>query len=410
MIREFWVENYLSIRNRQVVNFETKSKEDEDLISTEVAQGVRLNKLGIIYGANASGKSNVLYAMQMVFDILLNARNNVKRSVPALFSKPFALTAEAPTKLYVSFYKDGIRYDYLVVYYKYHIEHEELYYYPRNSKALFYERDYVSEDSQADIKFGQSIKLKAKTLASIVENTLNNHSVLATFSKQMFAEDAKQIRELYNWIATHFHPVKNFDKEQETIVSMMKDACENMRKKQFYLQMLRKADFNIVDFRYDQLAKIIENETNSRISFINSSSSGSFEVIDMFQSEGTVSYLSDIRWLYDMLTGDHIYLLDEFGRDYHYDLLLYYLNVFLYNSEKSQLVFTSQERELLLEDMLNSHRDIVWFVEKPIDTAASAITRADQYGLHKNLSLYNSYKIGRLGAKPELGSPYITMD
>ena len=74
MIREFWVENYLSIRDRQVVNFETKSKDDEDLISTEVAQGVKLNKLGIIYGANASGKSNVLYAMQMVFDILLNKK------------------------------------------------------------------------------------------------------------------------------------------------------------------------------------------------------------------------------------------------------------------------------------------------------------------------------------------------
>ena len=298
----------------------------------------------------------------------------------------------------------------MVVYHKYYIEHEELYYYPRNSKALFYERDFVSSDSQAEIKFGQSINLKAKTIASIVENTLNNHSVLSTFSKQMFTDDAKPLRDLYNWIVNHYHPVKNFDKEQTTIVNMMKDACDDEKKKKFYLQMLKKADLNIVDFRYDRQDRIIENETNSRIAFLNNSASGKFEVIDMYQSEGTISYLSDIRWLYDTLTGDHVYLLDEFGRDYHYDLLLYYLNVFLYNSEKSQLIFTSQERELLLEDLLNYHRDIVWFVEKTAETAASTFTRADQFGLHKNLSLYNSYKIGRLGAKPELGSPYILLD
>ena len=409
-IREFWVENYLSIKDRQTVNFESKSKDDDDLLSMEVARGVWLNKLGILYGANASGKSNMLYAMQTAFCIMRSARSDVRRSVPAFFSKPFALTEDKPTRLYLSFYKDGIRYDYLVVYHKYYIEHEELYYYPRNSKALFYERDFVSADSQADIKFGQSINLKAKTIASIVENTLNNHSVLATFSKQMFADDSKPLRELYNWVTGHFHPVKNFDKEQITIVNMMKDACEDEKRKRFYLQMLSKADFNIVDFKDERIDKTIENETNSRIAFINNSASGKFEVIDMFQSDGTIAYLSDVRWLYDMLTGNHIYLLDEFGRDYHYDLLLYYLNVFLYNSEKSQLIFTSQERELLLENLLNTHRDIVWFVEKPADTAASIFTRADQFGLHKNLSLYNSYKIGRLGAKPELGSPYIIME
>ena len=118
MIREFWVENYLSIKDRQTINFETKSKDDDDLLSIEVANSVRLNKIGIMYGANASGKSNMLSAIQIVFDILRSARNDVRRSVPAFFSKPFALTADKPTKLYVSFYKDTTRYDYMVVYHK----------------------------------------------------------------------------------------------------------------------------------------------------------------------------------------------------------------------------------------------------------------------------------------------------
>ena len=63
MIREFWVENYLSIKDRQTINFETKSKDDDDLLSIEVSNGIRLNKIGIMYGANASGKSNMLSAI-----------------------------------------------------------------------------------------------------------------------------------------------------------------------------------------------------------------------------------------------------------------------------------------------------------------------------------------------------------
>ena len=61
-------------------------------------------------------------------------------------------------------------------------------------------------------------------------------------------------------------------------------------------------------------------------------------------------------------------------------------------------------------DMINENRDLIYFVEKDIDNATSSCRRADKYGLHKNQSLYNAYKIGRLGAKPSLGSPFILND
>ena len=114
--------------------------------------------------------------------------------------------------------------------------------------------------------------------------------------------------------------------------------------------------------------------------------------------------------LYDLITGDHVYYLDELGEDLHYDLLFYYLNVFLFNSEKSQLIITSQETALLQQDLINDNRGVVWFVEKNRETASSEYNRGDSYGLHKNLSLYNSYRIGRLGAKPELGSIFVKME
>lgn len=56
------------------------------------------------------------------------------------------------------------------------------------------------------------------------------------------------------------------------------------------------------------------------------------------------------------------------------------------------------------------NRGVVWFVEKNKETASSEYSRGDSYGSHKNLSLYNSYRIGRLGAKPELGSIFVDLE
>lgn len=56
------------------------------------------------------------------------------------------------------------------------------------------------------------------------------------------------------------------------------------------------------------------------------------------------------------------------------------------------------------------NRGVVWFVEKNKETASSEYSRGDSYGLHKNLSLYNSYRIGRLGTKPELGSIFVDLE
>lgn len=61
MIREFWVKNYLSIREKQELSFVAKGSSSE--LVTEVADGVFLYKLGILYGSKASGKSNMLIAM-----------------------------------------------------------------------------------------------------------------------------------------------------------------------------------------------------------------------------------------------------------------------------------------------------------------------------------------------------------
>ena len=160
MIREFWVENFLSIKERQTLNFETKSKEDE-WASVDLGGERRINKIAVIYGANAAGKSNILKALLNVFELLFNPWENKNELVRT--RKAFALCADKPTQMHVSFYANHVRYDYTVSYTREHIVDELMEWFPNGSKSLFYERKFVSEDSQASIKFGQSLGMSAKT-------------------------------------------------------------------------------------------------------------------------------------------------------------------------------------------------------------------------------------------------------
>lgn len=424
MIRDFWVKNYLSIRDKQELSFVAKGPSSE--LVSEVADGVFLYKLGILYGSNASGKSNMLIALYKVFSILVHPKSKVTSEINRI---PFVLTKEQPTEMYVSFYADGIRYDYGVTFNEKYILNEVLYYYPNKSKTLFYERSFVGENVQAKIKFGQSLKLQDKTAESIRENTWNNHSILSVCGKVALKEDIAPFNQLYSWIMKNYHNVDG--DEEKRIVEILKAAYSTSKKRKFFNIMLQKADLNIMEFRpiiEDRFLpnalreRIIKQDfpenvreellktTTESIAFVNHSDNGDFDIPLRWQSKGTQKYIRILDALYDLITSPHVYYLDELGEDLHNDLLYYYLNVFIFNSDKSQLIITSQETTLLSQDMINENRGVVWFVEKNKDTASSEYARGDSFGLHKNLSLYNSYRIGRLGAKPELGSIFINLE
>ena len=425
MIRDFWVKNYLSIRDKQELSFVAKGPSSE--LVTEVADGVFLYKLGILYGSNASGKSNMLIAMNEVFRLLVMPKSDATVGIGG--SIPFVLTKDKPTEMHVSFYADGIRYDYDVKFNGKHILSEALYYYPNKSKSLFYERSFVGENVQADIKFGASLKLQVKTQESIRENTLNNHSVLSVCRKAALKEDIAPFNTLHAWIMSNYHDVDG--DVEKGFVEILKEAYSNPKKRKFYNTMLQKADLNILEYRPVVEDRIVPNDfreriqkenipeemkdvllkpTTDSITFLNHSENGDFDIPLRWQSKGTQKYIRILDALYDLITSPHVYYLDELGEDLHNDLLYYYLNVFIFNSDKSQLIITSQETTLLSQDMINENRGVVWFVEKNKETASSEYARGDSFGLHKNLSLYNSYRIGRLGAKPELGSIFINLE
>lgn len=422
MIYSFSVENFLSIREKQTLSFATTpDKTMRDLLAVEVKPGCFVNKLAIFYGANASGKSNILYAMDAAFKLMVKCCRKKSDLIPVY--QPFALCKDQPTRFEVTFFMEGVQYDYRVEYVATHIVEEELLYYPKRGKALFYKRNFTSMDTRPDIEFGTTLKMHQDTKQSLREHTFNNHSVLGTFSKLSLNEDASPLAELSKWVSGYVHDVYD-DTKGRNIVAELNRISQDSNKKDFYLQLLTKADFNIIDFSIaDNLDKLpketleliakagIEDDEKiallKEVLFTNHSDDGNFDVATRFQSLGTLRYVELLEFLYNMVTDNHIYFLDEISNKLHYDLFVYYLELFLYNSDHSQLFFTTHNYLLLDEEYMR--RDIVWLTEKNPESASTCYMRVSDMGLHKNLSLFNAYRIGKLGAKPSLGSPYLSL-
>lgn len=420
MIHSFYVENFLSIKENQSVSFATSSDRTmRDLVAVEVKPNLFINKLGIFYGANASGKSNMLYALETLFLLLISPQYDKSKKVVRY--DPFALKKGEPTKLGIVFYIDGIKYEYEIEYNDSYIIHERLEYAPSGVAAIFYSRDFSGLDRQPKIKIGNTLNLSAKTKNSIIEGTFNNHTVLSTIAKVSLKDDAKPFMDLYNWVRTKVHDVDG-DFQHLDMINEINEVCQDSQKKSFYLSLLNKADFNITNFSIVDASsslppKLVEQIKSSNmndeekfrmlndISFTNHSTEGDFEVLSKFQSDGTRRFAELLSYLYDMIKENHIYFFDELGNRLHYDLMVYYITFMLYNSKKSQLLFTTHNIMLLEEDFIR--RDMIYLVEKDKENASSSCTRVSDMGLHKNISLFNAYKIGRLGATPNLGSPYL---
>ena len=179
---------------------------------------------------------------------------------------------------------------------------------------------------------------------------------------------------------------------EKGIVEILKDAYSNPKKRKFYNTMLLKADLNILEYRPiledrfvpielreriqkenipEEIKDALLKSTTDSITFLNHSDNGVFDIPLRWQSKGTIQYIRILDALYDLITSPHVYYLDELGEDLHNDLLYYYLNVFIFNSDKSQLIITTQETTLLSQDMINENRGVVWFVEKNKETASS---------------------------------------
>jgi uncharacterized protein len=196
MLIEFRVNNYRSIKNDLTLSFQagTDKSKPENLIERGK---YRLLKSIVLYGANASGKSNVLKALEVMQQFVVLSATKMNMGDPISDIVPYRLdsqSAKAPTTFEVCLLLDGIRYEYGFSATVEGVHSEWLTAYPKGRAQHWLERDYDKKTGETEWHFRGPLKRHA---ALLKERTRDNGLVLSVGVQQ----NVVQLQPLYLWFS-----------------------------------------------------------------------------------------------------------------------------------------------------------------------------------------------------------------
>jgi hypothetical protein len=393
MLIQFSAENYLSIKDRVVFSMlaSNDNEHPEHLISSEKKD--RYLKSAVIYGANASGKSNVLNAFWFMVHYVLTSHekqlNRLTDRVPFKFDRQ---TPMQPSSFEVIFTQNGIRYAYGFSATDKEITEEYLYYYPNGRQALIFERK-----NTKDYRF----TIDADLQNNLKERTSPNKLYLSTASNWSY----EKVIPVFEWFASCSILTKNAVADAYGVdAQLLKDDTY----RGVIASMLRVADFGIqsLTLREPDALRVLQNSAYSNIDAVHAmqdaeGNTTSYSLNMTEESDGTNQYFKLVGIVKKVLEDGSLLIADEMDAHLH-PLLTKHL-VSLFNSAEwnpggAQLIFTSHNTNLLDLDVFR--RDQIWFTEKDEHTAATDLFSLYDFSVRKDTKVEKGYLIGRYGAIP----------
>ncbi len=436
MIIDFSVSNFGPIREEQVISFEAAADDSlNDYYVAEPIPGLKLLKLLIIYGPNASGKSTFLKALEFLRDLNIYP---VKAKFESLDFEPFLFDSKSKKKtsvLKMGFVANKVRYSYEVEFTKNYILKEKLQYAPKGRMADLYLRKTDIENQLSKVSFGSTVKASAKDIDLIEGNTIWNTTVIGAFNKTN--ANIPELQQVLHWFQETL--MGEIEPGTDLLGWTTKRVDENVSFKESVIEIIKKADIQISGVDVNKKERKLDNEMISRLSSIlppdemkDLSTTKSIKTIDLIfkhlvrdkkgkesthslpreqESRGTLRYYGLSGILSTIIKENKVVSIDELETSLHPDLMKHFLLMFLANSEQSQMVITTHNL-FLMEEREILRNDAIWFTQKKDDgtTDLYSLSDFDTSTIRKNSSIINSYRTGKLGAKPELGNIFITED
>ena len=402
MIAEIKFKNMFSFRDETVLSFEAdKSKDLESYHVVELAPDVKLLKLAVIYGANASGKSNIIKVCDFIRSFItctpLNKAELIK-IVPFLLNRT---SKEQASEFSVSFYAmngdKAIRYVYSVLLETTHIVRETLIYFLRQHPATVFERS--MENNVSSIKFGQKVKISTAAKEEITLKCLPNMSVFAAYMQvnTNIAEMETALQYLTKQMMPAIVPTSSLSRYAE-------EAIKKETAKEYILRYLQEADFNIsnISSKEQETKKGVVNYTMYQHK-VSSGLGGNdyYEFPELYESDGTIRTFGLASQIQNSIGSNAFLAVDEIESSLHPKLIEYMIERFLKESKQAQLLLTTHYDGLLGEEDL-LRKDNIWFAEKNTDGASVLYPLTDFKGLNRISSLQKAYKFGKFGAVPNL--------
>lgn len=410
MLIEFSVKNFLSFKNKVTLSME-KGIGDENLDNVVSINNLELLKTSTIYGANASGKSNVLKAITCA---ILMVRNSSLIPVGGKwnFIKPFLfdeISKEEPSEFEFIFIMNNVKYRYF-----FSTDENKVYdeildaYYTQKPTNIF------TRTKTNNYEFSED-KNKLESLAA---NNTENKLFLATATTWNY----DKTKDAYLWFANVIDTYDSFNNIMDKdLIDYSKDE-ENL--KEFALKLLREADILIKDINVDYEEKEMDNtmmdmlvpslrKYSEKFKIKNVNIELEHEVIDdnnnmhtyklnfTEESSGTRVLFAFAPFLKRAFASPKVIIVDELERSMHPALVEFIVKLFNnkeINKANSQLIFTTHATNLLNLELLR--RDQIWFTEKNPENGVSDLYPLDSFSVRKDENIQKGYINGRYGAIP----------
>lgn len=420
MLIEFKAENFRSIRDEVTFSLLASSDRslDGNLIELDaLRKNDRLLRSAVIYGANASGKSNVLLAMFNLQKLVLTSvRNQVGDFLPF---EPFKLTPQCrsqPTRFSVFFVRKNIRYKYTVSFDSTKVIDEDLYYYPNNREALIFERRNTTE-----FKFTTDKRIQN----DISKRTLDNVLYLSNSAQQNYA----QTLEAFKWFREELRIIgaSTLSEYGELTIRMLNQDAGS---KEVILRSLERADLGLVDVTASiedvdlsdlpiTIRKSLPRTFNIDSGKIQEININTFHLakdkdgkeynipfdFNTEESEGTKRFFSLIGPWLKALSKGQVLFVDELELKLHPMLSEHLVKLFHdrnFNQNNSQLIITTHNTNLLNDELFR--RDQIWFTEKDADVGNTNLYSLLEFQVRRDQNILKGYLMGRYGAIPFISS------
>lgn len=410
MLIEFSVKNFLSFKDKVTLSME-KGNGDENLENVISTNSIDLLKTAAIYGANASGKSNILKAFTCAILMVRNS-NLISVGEKWNFIKPFLfdeVSKNKPSEFEFIFVANNTKYRYFFSAdaSKVYDEMLDAYYSQKPTNIFTRTKTNIYEFSND----------KAK-LESLATNNTENKLFLSTATTWNY----DKTKDAYLWFTTAIDTYDYFDNIADKDLIDYSNGDESL--KDFALKLLKEADILIKDISVDYEEKEMDStmvdmivpsfaRTTEKFKVKNINIELEHEVIDenknthtyklnfTEESSGTRVLFALAPFLKRAFEKNKVIVVDELEKSMHPALVEFIVKLFNnkeINKANSQLIFTTHATNLLNLEILR--RDQIWFTEKNPDNGISELYPLDSFSVRKDENIQKGYMNGRYGAVP----------
>lgn len=388
MLVQFMIKNVLSFRDETILDITAiNAYKEHECNLIDIGAKDKFVRVAAIYGANASGKSNLNIAMRYFQKIVVESLNNVDDGEDAVLKRyynPFSFESNNENSEFQIIEIVG--------------EDEYRYGFEYNSECIVAEWLYrknlntnrtsiIFERTTENVEFGASVRKECELYKTqIPTETL----VLSFFNKLKLKTEV--FKTVYNSIMDTLVVSTDFCEDQGLLEAMLPQIIDE--EKEDLLRFLNAIDTGIKDIGYD------DNEKEISFFTVHKGRDDKYYPLGLYcESEGTIKSIMLFIYARTAILNDKSIFVDELNVKLHPLLLKFIIDLFYNNNSEAQLIYTTHDTTLM--DKKFFRRDQIWFVQKD-QFGYSELSALSDFKVRSDASFEKDYLAGVYGGIPFL--------